>query len=69
FYHLKIQDFYLKLKKSRISNKGTKLSRLIFLFPKRVSIIENSLYRKNNIWENNFSKYAGSIALCDNWFT
>ncbi|RNA30208.1 hypothetical protein BpHYR1_000862 [Brachionus plicatilis] len=38
-------DFYLKLKKSRISNKETKLSRLIFLFPKRVSIIENSLYR------------------------
>ncbi|RNA32471.1 hypothetical protein BpHYR1_004481 [Brachionus plicatilis] len=37
------ENFYLKLKKSRISNNETKLSRLIFSFPKRVSIIENSL--------------------------
>ncbi|RNA20749.1 hypothetical protein BpHYR1_022974 [Brachionus plicatilis] len=36
----------LLFKIEKVSNKGTKLSRLIFLFPKRVSIIENSLYRK-----------------------
>ncbi|RNA26602.1 hypothetical protein BpHYR1_015473 [Brachionus plicatilis] len=38
--------FFSSLKNSRISNKETKLSRLIFLFPKRVSIIENSLLIK-----------------------